>query len=465
MKSGLKNISKWSLRFLGLLMLSTILLIILNSIFMMNTVNQNSATSPWQTAEESAKAIQQENGSYTISEEMESKLQEEEAWAIFIDDTTKEVVWHTDNLPDNIPTRYTLSDIASLTRGYVNDYPTFTGEAKDGLMVVGYPKDSFWKHMWPSWNYQFIENLPKNLLVLIASNLALIFLIYMAANYRLLKSVGPIVEGIQYLPKEATLNVRESGPLSDLAVNINQTSEILQSQQRMLKKKEEARSNWIAGVSHDIRTPLSMVMGYVGQLEEEDHLDEESRKKMKVIRKQSEKIKQLIDDLNLASKLEYNMQPIHLKDENVVAIVREVAVEFMNIDMEGKYPVEWTVDEQVSASIIPIDRSLLKRAISNLIQNSINHNENGCTIFISIQIEESKCVVSIEDNGKGATKEQIQHLNNTPHYILGSNPSGELRHGLGLLIVKQIILAHGGEMVIEQSCFGGLTVRMELART
>lgn len=64
-----------------------------------------------------------------------------------------------------------------------------------------------------------------------------------------------------------------------MAANINQTAAILQSQQRMLKRKEEARSNWIAGVSHDIRAPLSMVMGYVGQLEEEDTLNQESRKK------------------------------------------------------------------------------------------------------------------------------------------------------------------------------------------
>lgn len=247
-----------------------------------------------------------------------------------------------------------------------------------------------------------------------------------------------------------------------MAANINQTAAILQSQQRMLKRKEEARSNWIAGVSHDIRAPLSMVMGYVGQLEEEDTLNQESRKKISVIRKQSKKMKRLIDDLNLASKLEYNMQPIHLKDENVVAVVREVAVEFMNIDLDGKYPVEWIADKEVSACIIVADKSLLKRTISNLVQNCMNHNEDGCTIFISIKIAESKCVISVEDNGKGATKEQIQHLNNTPHYMLRTNRSGEFRHGLRVLIVKQIISSHGGEVVIDQSQYGGLAVQIVL---
>lgn len=62
----------------------------------------------------------------------------------------------------------------------------------------------------------------------------------------------------------------------------------------------------------------------------------------------------------------------------------------------------------------------------------MNHNEDGCTIYLSIAIRESKCIISVEDNGKGTTEEQIQHLNNTPHYMLESNRSGELRHGLAL---------------------------------
>ncbi|WP_040985234.1 sensor histidine kinase [Oceanobacillus jeddahense] len=463
MKGELKSISKLSMRFLGLLMISTAVLVLLNLIVIsVFAINENRGTSPWQVAEDSAEAMHQENGNYTLSEEMKVTLEEEQAWAIFIDDTSGEVIWNSEDVPENIPKEYRLSDIASLTRGYLDDYPTFTGEAEDGLMVVGFPKDSYWKYMQSGWDYQFIKNVPITLFILGICNIAFIFIIYMATNYKFLKSVGPIVEGIQYLPKKETVNVKEKGALSELAANINQTSAILQSQQRMLKRKEEARSNWIAGVSHDIRTPLSMVMGYVGQLEEEDNLDQESRQKITVIRKQSEKMKRLIDDLNLASKLEYNMQPIHLKDENVIAVVREVAVEFMNIDLDGKYPVEWNVNEQASVCIIPIDRPLLKRAINNLIQNSINHNEDGCTIYLSIAIRESKCIISVEDNGKGTTEEQIQHLNNTPHYMLESNRSGELRYGLGLLIVKQIISSHGGETVIEQSRYGGLAVRIIL---
>ena len=130
---------------------------------------------------------------------------------------------------------------------------------------------------------------------------------------KLLKSVQPIIGGIQALSTNEEVHIREKGLLSELAVNINKTSDILQTQSRQLRKRETARANWIAGVSHDIRTPLSMVMGYAGQLESDMKLSGNNRQKAAVIVQQSKRMRNLINDLNLASKLEYNMQPLHLK--------------------------------------------------------------------------------------------------------------------------------------------------------
>lgn len=75
------------------------------------------------------------------------------------------------------------------------------------------------------------------------------------------------------------MQIKESGLLSEISANINRTSDILQSQKYQLRKKETARANWIAGVSHDIRTPLSMVMGYAGQLKDNANLTSEERQK------------------------------------------------------------------------------------------------------------------------------------------------------------------------------------------
>lgn len=457
----MKSIPKLIRRFVGIMTFSIILLVILNVTFFAIVFVRNTSTfSPWDMAEHTAAALQLTDSGYSISDDIIAELKEQNAWALLIDNDTRQVVWQTDNLPDNIPMQYTLSDIAELTRGYIDGYPTFTGKAQNGLLVSGYPKDRFWKHTRASWDYHFIVNLPKNAMIILAVNAALIFLIYFSASSKLLRSIGPIMNGIQNLSGGSPVCIKEKGLLSELAEKINKTSEILQMQARQLRKKETARANWIAGVSHDVRTPLSMIMGYAGQLENSENLSEIERKKAAVIVKQSNRIKDLINDLNLASRLEYDMQPLTMKRENAISVLRQVIVDFINMNIDDRFPIEWKTADTLSVCYINADRDLLKRAISNLIQNSINHNENGCVIYASVDDDNNTCRICIEDSGIGASNEQIDRLNNIPHYMVCDTNTTEQRHGLGLLIVNQIIKGHNGKIVIDHSEYGGFKVML-----
>ncbi len=452
----MKSIPKLIRRFVGIMMLSVILLVALNAAFYaIIFVRNTSRVSPWDMARQTAEALQLTDAGFFLPDNMLARLQEQNVWAVLIDDNTRKVVWQTNHLPDSIPIQYTLSDIAELTRGYVDGYPTFTGKSPNGLLVLGYPKDRFWKHTRASWDYDFIANLPGNTLIILAVNILLVFLIYTAANSKLLRSIKPITNGIQSLSSGKPVYIKEKGMLAELAEKINQTSEILQEQTKLLRKKETARANWITGVSHDIRTPLAMVMGYAGQLASSENLSEAQRKKADVIVKQSRRMKDLINDLNLASKLEYDMQPLAVKQENAVSIVRQVIVDFMNMDIDDLFPIKWETADTLSSCYINADKDLLKRAIANLIQNSINHNENGCVIYASVKENDTTCNICIEDSGMGASGEQIDHLNRTPHYMACDTNTVNLRHGLGLLIVKQIINAHNGKVIIDHSKYGG----------
>lgn len=457
----MKEIAKLIRRFLGILLLSTVLVIVLNLVILaVIATSQAASGSPWKTAEETAEALQKTETGYALSGDISDRLSNENAWAIYISNDTLEVKWHTENLPDTIPRQYTASDIANLTRGYLDGYPTYTGEAENGLVVVGYPKYRYWKHMSPSWDYNFIKNAPYTVLIVIGVNVFLIFLIYMIANSKLLKSVKPITNGIQALPSGEPVYVKEKGLLSGLAAKINQTSDILQKQKRNLQKKETARANWISGVSHDIRTPLSMVMGYAGQMEDSESLPESERKKARIIRQQSIKMKNLINDLNLASKLEYNMQPINPKPVNLVAAARQSVVDFINLGMEENYPIEWNTDEALTACIINGDKELLRRAIGNLITNSQTHNPDGCTISVCVEKSDTEYKIIVEDNGVGVTDETLEKLRTTPHYMLSDSGTAEPRHGLGLLIVGQIVSAHRGTVSFDHRKQGGFSVTM-----
>ncbi len=459
----MKSVLKLIKRFVGILLLGGFLILVFN-ILLVIIIGKNSAAggSPWSTANEVAAALNQTENGYALSDSMARQLQEKDVWAILIDNSTGRVVWHTDNLPSEIPVQYSIADAAKLSRGYVKDFPTFTSAYNDNLVVLGFPKTSYWKSIYNNWDYYLIANLPKTILLVILGNVVLIFLIYMITNTKLLKSVGPILKGIEALPTEHNVHVKEKGTLSEIAQYINKTSEILQTKNYELKQKETARANWIAGVSHDIRTPLSMMMGYAGQLENDPALSEEAREKAAVICSQSMRMKNLINDLNLASKLEYNMPPIHTEPFNVISAVRQVVADFINSDIQNHYPVEWNTNENLTSCCINGDAALVKRAAMNLLQNAQRHNPKGCTIFVEVKKQNNRCLICVDDNGKGVDNEQLERIRNAPHYMVCDNHALEQQHGLGLLIVKQIAAAHKGTVEFAHSLYGGFYVAISL---
>lgn len=458
----MKSIPKLMRRCMELLLISGVLILFLNISLLILLGSYNTSTqSPWTTASQAGAALQKTEQGYSLPDDISASLARQNIWAVFIDDTTRQVMWHTENLPDNVPMQYTLSDISDLSLGYLNTSPTFPAKADGGLIILGYSEHSYWKPPRTSIDYQLIRHTPQMLLIVLSCNVILILAIYVSVNTKFFKSVNPIVEGVQTLSAGEQVHVREDGLLSEIAVNINRTSDVLQSQKRMLKKKETARANWIAGVSHDIRTPLSMVMGYAGQLENDENLTKAERAKAAVITRQSEKMKNLINDLNLASKLEYNMQPLQSKPENVTALVRQVAADFMNMDIDSKYPISLDTGE-LNTCMLYADKDLLKRAVTNLIQNSINHNENGCSIYVSISAKQGRCHILVEDDGIGTDDEELYKLNNAPHYMVCDGQIAGQRHGLGLLIVRQIAAVHGGTVEMRHSRYGGFAAAMIL---
>ncbi len=225
---------------------------------------------PWTTAKKVAAAITEIENEYVLSEELSTELLVDNAWAIYIDNNTFSVLCNTENLPDTTPLNFTASEVSNISRGYMGKYSTFVAEAKNGLIVLGYPENSYFTHTTPTWDYEFISNLPYTILIFIGINTAIIFLIYMLVSGRLLKSFKPIIDNISKLPTGETSYAPEKGFVSEIAKSINDTSDVIRTQKTQLRKKETARANWIAGVSHDIRTPLSLIMVYASRISKND---------------------------------------------------------------------------------------------------------------------------------------------------------------------------------------------------
>ena len=143
-----------------------------------------------------------------------------------------------------------------------------------------------------------------------------------------------------------------------------------------------------------------------------------------------------------------------------MAVARQCVVDFMNADLEGKYPIEWKTSEELSVCMINGDKELLRRAVNNVINNSQSHNPDGCHIAVEVQTESNECYIIVEDDGVGITDEKLEKLRNTPHYMMSDSSTSEPRHGLGLLIIQQIVRAHHGKVTFEHGENGGFCVKM-----
>ena len=167
------------------------------------------------------------------------------------------------------------------------------------------------------------------------------------------------------------------------------------------------------------------------------------------IRQQAAKIKYLIEDLNLTAKLEYDMQPLRVEKIHLVELARQVVCEFLDSNLDSAFSIDFITDSDSELLYINGDETLLKRAITNLIQNSIGHNPSGCEITVSVSCNNQNATVIIADNGIGISALKLKELNTKTHYMESTDEKLNLRHGLGVLLVRQIVDAHHGVIKIE----------------
>lgn len=113
--------------------------------------------------------------------------------------------------------------------------------------------------------------------------------------------------------------------------------------------------------------------------------------------------------MNLVSQLNYNIQPIQETPIHLCKIIREIVVEYLNNNTNNKFEFELNLKPNTELITIIGDERLLGRAIQNIISNSINHNENGCIISISLEVNGSNLILVISDNGKGISEENYKN--------------------------------------------------------
>ncbi len=377
-------------------------------------------------------------GNLTTADGLEEQLRENQSWAMLLDEAG-DVIWE-ERLPEELPRHYTPTDVAKFSRWYLKDYPVFVLEHPAGLLVVGAAKNSFVKY-YLTYKEPYIRIILAGFTVMVAVNLIAVVLLIWWNMRRVEKAVAPILRGIATVSAGQPVNLPERGELAEINRQLNQAG-------AFIVKKDGARADWISGVSHDVRTPLSVILGFAGQLEDDQSLPAYAREQAGRIRKQSEKLRSLVADLNLASRLEYAMQPLRLGPVYLVELARQVVCEFLDGGLEEQYEIEFCADQKSEFVSIPGDETLLKRALGNLIQNSIVHNPQGCRIAVSVLCGENCVRVEVADDGVGVAAEKLKQLAVGGRRLESTDERLNLRHGLGVLLVRQIIAAHNGTVAM-----------------
>ena len=347
-------------------------------------------------------------------------------------DDSGTIIW-SGALPENLNHSYTVADVASFSRWYLDDYPVFVYRNDFGLLVGGLPRDSMTRFDYYIENdilSVFLSGFP----ILLALDGTIILFLCLLLGWRAAAPLRKIGAGIDCLAEGKPISLTAAGSAAELAEKLNRTSARLQEQTALVERRDTARTNWIAGVSHDIRTPLALILGYAEQIAQSTDL--EARKKASVICVQCGKIKALIEDLNLTSKLQYHSQPLRLQEAHIAPLLRECAAHFIETVSES-FEFEVFIQETVEPCVLSLDTDLWRRAMDNLLINSVRHNSDGCRITLKASFIDNTVSIIVQDNGVGFPENVMAVLSD-------KDKESDGPHILGLHLVQQIVAAHGG---------------------
>lgn len=225
-----------------------------------------------------------------------------------------------------------------------------------------------------------------------------------------------------------------------------------------LEKQNKNQQRIIASISHDIKTPLTSIMGYAEQLQKNTIPEERRKRYLNTVYDKSLEIQQLVDEFD--EYLSFNMST-EIKKELVNAeeirkcVVYEYADELENIG------VDFSVSNYAEMAEVLIDKQKFKRVLGNILSNSVKHFSNNTPMIdIDITCDKDTLFFEISDNGEGVSEEKLDMI----FEPLYTSDEGRKVAGLGLSICREIVDSHGGKIYAKKSKFGGLSVFIELER-
>jgi PAS domain S-box-containing protein len=227
------------------------------------------------------------------------------------------------------------------------------------------------------------------------------------------------------------------------------------------RKADEIKSVFVSVISHELKTPVALIKGYVGTLRRKDvSWDSEIvQDSLEVIEEEADRLTELIENLLDASRLQAGSFSLNLAEIKIDQLAGEMAERFQNQTESHKILVQFP-DE---FPVIVGDKKRLEQVFFNLLSNSIKYSPEGGDILISGQIRAEQIIVCIQDQGTGISQDDVPHIFDR-FYRADEAAKNTQGAGLGLYLSKAIVEAHNGRMWVEPRPDSGARVCFSLLR-
>lgn len=226
----------------------------------------------------------------------------------------------------------------------------------------------------------------------------------------------------------------------DSIYEINKLEETLTETAQMLSQTENIRREFLANVSHDIKTPLTMIKAYAEMIRDITYKDDQKREEnLNIIIEEAERLNLLVNDILELSKIQSSVVEDKKEQLDLNKLIKEILTRY-DIYVEDGYSF---IYKEVKDAIIYVDKKRIEQIIYNLINNAIVYTGEDKKIYIELENNKKNIVIKIRDTGKGIKQEEIKNIWKKYYKIDRSHKRDKVGSGIGLSIVKSICDANG----------------------
>ena len=291
---------------------------------------------------------------------------------------------------------------------------------------------------------------------LICISLILLALFFLLAHVLSKQIADPIIRMNHTAHKLAAGNYQEDFQ-GEGYQEIAELSDTLNYAAHELGKVEKLRQELIANVSHDLRTPLTMIKGY-GEIMR-DLPGENTPENVQVIIDEATRLNSLVNDMLDLSKLQAGTLEIHLQTFNLTRSIQTILTRYARFVEQGDYKIVFSAPEQIW---VTADELKISQVVYNLINNAINYTGTDKKVMIVQQPHGEKVRISITDTGQGISEEQKPYIWQRYYRIDKTHKHSAIGTGLGLAIVKNVLELHSAPYGVDSQEGQGSTFWFEL---